>query len=275
MMFAAARWTLTLCRLNMPAFYTIRYPATGEESEWFGGRGYYYEFDDGVSVTLNPRMAWCCQCNQFVDAEFIRDVGDYENELQDIADPNGERCRVFKERSPTDTPEQIARSQRLLAEAAAEAKRKILWRKERLSPPKCLCCGSTEILFRGDGHKMDVPGHGIIEIECTGMCSTNFMNWFYTPEGDRIPRDTKPSYWHLPNTDSACKIIVPARWSLPLCGYRVGVPFYEQSISIARINLSTKHRWRYAPRLEMDGLICLWALHIVHVWHYRKNESSK
>jgi hypothetical protein len=33
------------------------------------------------------------------------------------------------------------------------------------------------------------------------MCSTDFNEWFFTPEGDRIPRDTKPTYWHHPVLD--------------------------------------------------------------------------
>jgi predicted oxidoreductase len=35
------------------------------------------------------------------------------------------------------------------------------------------------------------------------MCSTRFNEWFFTPEGDRIPRDTKPTYWHHPALDNS------------------------------------------------------------------------
>ena len=38
-------------------------------------------------------------------------------------------------------------------------------------------------------------------IHCVGMCSTSFNEWFFTPEGDRIPRDTRPTYWHHPELD--------------------------------------------------------------------------
>jgi|GEM_PF-4983383 len=41
----------------------------------------------------------------------------------------------------------------------------------------------------------------MIQIDCVGMCSTSFNEWFFTPEGDRIPRDTQPTYWHHPELD--------------------------------------------------------------------------
>jgi hypothetical protein len=34
-----------------------------------------------------------------------------------------------------------------------------------------------------------------------GLCSNDFNEWFFTPEGDRIPRDTKPTYWYHPVLD--------------------------------------------------------------------------
>jgi hypothetical protein len=37
-------------------------------------------------------------------------------------------------------------------------------------------------------------GEGMIQIDCVGMCSTSFNEWFLTPQGDRIPRETRPTY---------------------------------------------------------------------------------
>ena len=44
-------------------------------------------------------------------------------------------------------------------------------------------------------------GVGQLQIDCVGMCSTKFNEWFFTPEGDRIPRDTRSTYWHHPELD--------------------------------------------------------------------------
>ena len=58
----------------MPVFCTVRFLDTGKEIEWFGGRGYYYELKDGVAITLHPEMAWCSECDEFVDAELIESI---------------------------------------------------------------------------------------------------------------------------------------------------------------------------------------------------------
>ena len=79
-----------------------------------------------------------------------------------------------------------------------ELKRRRRWREGRKSPPKCLECGSTEIVLLPEGEKVENPtGPGWVEVTVTGHCSTSFNNRSYTPEGDRIPRDTKPTYWTL------------------------------------------------------------------------------
>ncbi|TWU05850.1 hypothetical protein [Stieleria varia] len=187
----------------MPACYIIRFADTGEETEWFGLRGYYYEFGDGSTLDLRPTMAWCVKCQDFVDAEWIASLQQIEDELVELRDPTSMRAEVFtSEEPPFDKPVFRERRKRLYAEAIDEAERRVQWRSDRLAPPKCLQCGSTNVEFQGDGNEMTVTGRGLVHVECTGMCSTDFLNWFFTPEGDRIPRETKPSYWHLPGEET-------------------------------------------------------------------------
>jgi len=66
-----------------------------------------------------------------------------------------------------------------------------------LAPPKCIHCGSTDIVVLPVNQAVAHPeGRGMIEVTCAGMwCSTRFNEWFLTPEGERIPRDTRPTYW--------------------------------------------------------------------------------
>lgn len=187
----------------MPAYYTIRFTETGEEIEWFGLRGYYYEFDDGSTIDLEPTMAWCVQCQGFVDAESIPSLEHLENRLVELRDPTSREAEVFTyEGPPFDIPELHERRKRLYAEAIGEAERRVQWRIGRLAPAECLHCGSTSVEFRSDGNEMHVTGRGLVHVECTGMCSTDFLNWFYTPEGDRIPRETKFSYWQVPGEET-------------------------------------------------------------------------
>jgi hypothetical protein len=186
----------------MPACYKIWFADTGEEIEWFGSCGYYYEFDDGTAIALHPTIAWCVPCQKFVSAEFIPELAEIEQELDELTDPTSKRASIFQcPDPPFDEPEFAERRSRLHEAAIAEAKRRLAWRRHRTAPPKCLHCGSTSVEFPGDGGEMRVTGRGLVRVEWTGMCSTALTNWFYTPEGERIPRNTKPSYWRLPKNE--------------------------------------------------------------------------
>ena len=62
-------------------------------------------------------------------------------------------------------------------------------------------CGSTDIRFPGDDETVEIPARGTALVEWTGMCSTDFNNWYYTPDGIRIPRDTKRARWGFPDEE--------------------------------------------------------------------------
>ena len=86
----------------------------------------------------------------------------------------------------------------------AKATRRRAWRERRTSPPRCIRCGSTDVVVFPIGEPVPHPaGPGAIEVSITGMCSTSFNEWFFTPEGERIPRDTKPTHWHHPGLDNS------------------------------------------------------------------------
>lgn len=184
----------------MPAWYEIRFSDLDGTIDWYGSRGFYYEFADGTNIGLHPTIAWCCKCSAFVDAEWIPALDYIENELVELHTPGS---MAYESHTSTEPPFDKSpfkeRRARIFEEAKTEAALRIDWRKKRISPPKCLICGSLEIKFPDDDNgTVEIPGRGTAKVECCGMCSTEFCNWFYTPEGDRIPRETKPTYWHLP-----------------------------------------------------------------------------
>ncbi|MCE9555715.1 MAG: hypothetical protein K8T91_20385 [Planctomycetes bacterium] len=186
----------------MPACYQIRFADGTPDVEWFGLRGFYYEFLDGTQIGLRPTIAWCCNCQQFIDAEWIQSLEEITNELAELNDPTSLRASLFTSNEPPfDESPYIERMAKLYMEAKDEATRRIEWRRVRHSPPRCLICGSTDIRFPADDQTIKIPGRGSAVVECTGMCSTDFCNWFYTPEGVRIPRETQPSYWHFPGEE--------------------------------------------------------------------------
>lgn len=62
-------------------------------------------------------------------------------------------------------------------------------------------CGSSEIVPLTLGSVVEISEGVTVMVRVVGMCSTDFNEWFYTPEGDRIPRDTKPTYWRHSTLD--------------------------------------------------------------------------
>lgn len=182
----------------MPSCYRIRLPHSASDIEWFGSRGFYYELTDGAMIGLHPTIAWCCQCEAFIDAEWIPSLEHVEEELRKASDPNSLRDMLSSLGLPMDPPAFPERLEKMHEEGKLEAARRVQWRKQRSSPPKCLMCGSTDIHFPGDDQTVEIPGRGTALVEWTGMCSTDFCNWYYTPDGIRIPRETKRTRWGFP-----------------------------------------------------------------------------
>ena len=179
----------------MPGVYEIRFLPSGRTREFYGSRGDYYEFEDGSHIDVSSGPVWCYRCHDFTDGESIESLETIDQQLADLQDPRSELYRstkdtlLYNDGRPRFRPHYID----LLRQRRQ-------WREGREAPPKCLECGTTEIVvLSADGERVKNPaGIGWVVVTITGLCSTLFNNRFYTPEGDRIPRDTKPTYWTLP-----------------------------------------------------------------------------
>lgn len=176
----------------MPAVYQIRFLPGGETQEFYGSRGDHYELPNGTHIDLRSSPVWCRQCNGFTNAEAVEALEEIDRQIGNLRDPKSELFQLYQDRSTG-----LIGMDGIRFISDLEKRRR--WRKSRKSPPKCLGCGSAEIVLLLEDQKVINPtGPGWIEVTVTGLCSTLFMNRFYTPEGDRIPRDTKPTYWTLP-----------------------------------------------------------------------------
>ena len=190
----------------MPAFYKIEYLPEGTVEEFAGSRGNYYEFEDGSTIDLQSEPVWCQQCGKVTHGESIEPIEVIEMRIAELMDPDSELYR-WTMRTPFEgmknlerlCPKESRDSFRL--ELLSNARKRREWREHRQSPPKCIHCGSTNIISFPENDAISGPPGTTIRLRCVGMCSTNFNQWFYTPEGDRIARDTKPTYWHLPGVD--------------------------------------------------------------------------
>jgi hypothetical protein len=173
----------------MPAFYEIRYLLQGTTEEFPGSRGNYYELEDGSHIDVRSRPVWCRRCGDFTDGESIESLDEIDRQLADLVDPRSELYRLAQRSL-------IRPRGRFRRHWIELTKQRRQWREQRLSPPRCLLCGSTDLVSLPEGVEVPNPrGAGTVVLSVIGHCSTWFNEWFFTPEGERIPRDTRPTYW--------------------------------------------------------------------------------
>jgi hypothetical protein len=184
----------------MPAIYEITFRPDGSATEFAGSRGNYYEFEDGSHLDMETTPVWCRRCERVTHGEEIETLEVMDQKIADLDDPKSELYKVIKtlatRHNGVDADEKFRLGQ------IENAKKRRQWREQRQAGPKCICCGSMDIFVFPINQEVPHPaGQGTVEVRWVGMCSTDFNQWFFTPEGDRIPRDTKPTRWHLPVLD--------------------------------------------------------------------------
>ncbi len=126
---------------TMPAVYEIKFLPGGETLEIYGSRGDSYEFEDGTQIGVISKPVWCRWCRQFTDGESIEDLEEIDQLLTDLHDRSSEVSRGLHHR--LRIIEQMEQRRR--------------WLSGRLSPPKCLECGSTEIVVFRQGERTQNP----------------------------------------------------------------------------------------------------------------------
>ena len=192
----------------MPGTYEIEFLPERRTSKLAGSRGNYYESADGTRMNLVAEPIWCCGCNAVSEGERIESVAELDRQLADLRDPRSELYGLlakdwlgeFKDLGEAFTQNHTV-----------EREQRKRFRVQRVAPPKCIRCECTEIVPLPEGQSVPHPtGAGSIRCTSVGMCSTSFNNWFFTPEGDRIPRDTSPSDWHHPGLDNSPGAVM--RW---------------------------------------------------------------
>ena len=187
----------------MPATFEITYLRDGRTEETWLTRGLYYELENGQNLDVNTHIAWCSECKLFTDGELIQTPDEICNQIAELRDPSS-AARKFADWNAEQIRIATGRAARNYnADRITTLETRLKWSILRKSPPKCILCGKTDITFPLTMHEteaeLDIPEIGRVRIECAGISSTEFMNWFFTPEGDRVTRDTKPTYWGIPD----------------------------------------------------------------------------
>jgi hypothetical protein len=180
----------------VPAAYEIKFRPCGRVDRFFGSRGDYYELEDGGRIDVRTRPVWCRGCGAFTHGEQIEPLNEIDEE---VARLTARRAEIIREMRTEAHPMVQDLGPPYSLEHIGDLNLRRRWRAARASPPRCIACGSTDIVVFPFNKIVSHPGGpGTIEVRCTGFCSTPFNEWYFTAEGQRIPRDTKPTYWRLP-----------------------------------------------------------------------------
>jgi hypothetical protein len=138
-----------------------------------------YQLDGDERLTIRQAFAWCSTCKEIVWAEVIQDIQTLEDELTEWL--------VFLESPHDDIGDDYPHEQTM--------SQRIAWRRMRVSPPKCLECGSTEVSFAKEieDEERETEYWEFIHPECGGLIHIKGdslvlnRSWtLYTPEGDLI-----------------------------------------------------------------------------------------
>lgn len=158
------------------SFIRYSYLENDLPDEWLFYSAYLeYVLDDGSRTGVAQADYFCPACHRFVAGESLETVEELESLLDQIDNNPESRHRKFAEYIG-DIPKKIS-----------DLQARINWRKKRQSPPKCLHCGSIDIVPVPDDEEFDHPVTGLrMKIAGQGFASTDQWQATYTPEGDRI-----------------------------------------------------------------------------------------
>lgn len=166
----------------MPAMYKLTFLPDGRTRSFAGSRGNYYRLANGTEITLHSDPIWCERCRTVGHGERIESIQAIDRQIADLKRLAAEIRR--NQKSPP-TPATDAPGDRHQQKQITDLMLRREWRAQRTSAPKCLNCGSTAILKLEHGKAVPIP-EGMVRCEFVGLCSTNFNEWPFTPEGDRI-----------------------------------------------------------------------------------------
>ncbi len=166
----------------MAVLYEITYLPVGRVETLTRSAEYSYVLPDGSDVPVHTTPAWCHRCAARTDAEELGSLGEIDATIRKYQRTKWE---VHGDADVPGDPLQVR---------VEEMMPRRRWRVARSSPPKFLRCGSTDILAFPVHEPVPNPaGPGTIELRVLGFSDIYLDRCYFTPEGDRIPRDAKPT----------------------------------------------------------------------------------
>jgi hypothetical protein len=152
------------------------FPDTGAEDVYALYSAFLnYRLPDGKLLHVRQTECWCPTCNRIDMAERVESIDELEDEIERLRNPDDEESQMI---AFIGTP---------VDERIAELESRIIWRQSRKSLPKCLHCGSTDIVPIPDAQEFAHPSTGErVVVAGRGFASTAEWHAEFTPEGDVI-----------------------------------------------------------------------------------------
>lgn len=162
-----------------------RLPETGRE-EWVLFSAFIdYRFPDGSKLHVLQDAAWCPNCDRFVVAEKIPSLESLKLELEKTRSGDPETIRIW----------QLVSNGQPISARVAELEKRIVWRIARANPPRCLECGSLDIVALSGSTEFRHPKTGELVTEVSsGWTDAGPWSANFTPEGDAVDeQDVDPN----------------------------------------------------------------------------------
>lgn len=135
---------------------------------------HFYVLDDGSVLPIRTWPAWCERCQKFTAAEQIFAIAEEARQLNEV-----EYFATHPGFIPTDRHVPISQ--------LPDLRMRNSWREKRVSPAKCLTCGSTRITSIWPGPEVEIPDRGMCLMRIVGRGDiVGPANEYYGPEGDRL-----------------------------------------------------------------------------------------
>jgi hypothetical protein len=153
----------------------------------------YYRLPDGERLHVRQTAAWCQSCGKFTLVEYIESVAELEAELPGLIVRKDQLLEeAHGQSSVSEDLRSIGFDLDWTERAIAEVPVRIAWRRKRQSPPKCLHCGTSNLLEIDDpcgGDPFTHPHNGERVISSNGFASTEEWHAEFTPEGELLWSD--------------------------------------------------------------------------------------
>ena len=178
----------------MPGIYEFEFLPAGRVERFVDCQRNLYLLADGSQLIIRTRPAWCRRCGRVTHAEQIGPLEAIDQRLAELRDPSSPSYRALAAGAiPGVTPEGDDFVQLVVNDLRIRRR----WRAGRESPPRCIFCGTTDIVaLPRVGVVADPDGPGTVEGRWIGIGSFDDERKFFTPEGERLPRDRWPRREH-------------------------------------------------------------------------------